>query len=115
MSSVSESGQSVDVPDNEESELWRYAAGNRARLDILEGELRRNRDHIHELRGELAAVRYLGEKVGSLATSVDTLAGDLVTLSKRVVERPSRGTMAVFGQYLSLGVAVIALVIAAWR
>lgn len=115
MGSLSEPGHPLSVTDGEDSELWKYAAGNRARLENVEAEIRRNRDHIHELRGELASVRYLGEKVGNLATSVERLGSEMVGLSRRVVERPSRSTMAVLAQYLSLGVAIVALVIAATR
>jgi phage tail tape-measure protein len=87
----------------------------RERLRQLEREADRQRDILHAFRSEVASVRYLAEKIGELASDVKDLGADVRAVSRQAVHRPSQSALSVFGQYLSLIVAVLALLIAATR
>lgn len=91
------------------------ATANRERIRILEKELDRQREAVHAIRGEVASIRYLATKIGELAEDVKLLASRVETVSRHAVNRPTQSGLAVFGQYIGLIVAVVALVIAAKR
>ena len=99
------------TPD-EHRELYEYAVANRERIGALERELERTRSAVHDLRGETQAIRYLAEKVGEMAADIHELTGRVETLARHAVRRPAQSTLAVVAQYLSVGVALTALVIA---
>jgi hypothetical protein len=98
-----------------EHELWEYAASNRARVETIEAELTRLRDRQHDLSAEVAAMRYLGEAVGRLATQVGEVAKQVQAVSRRAVEKPSPSVMSAYASWAAVAVAVVALVIAATR
>jgi len=94
-------------------EEWQeFAYTNRARIDILEAEMNRVRERQHEMSAEVSAIRFLGQQVKDLAVHVEKLGEDVETISRRALERP---TAAVVGQYISVLIAVIALIVAATR
>ncbi len=103
------------VSQDEHRELIEYAVANRERIKAVEHELERVREAVHGLRGETAAIRYLADRVGDMASDVHTLTEKVETLARRAVSRPQASTLSVFAQYFSLAVAVIALAIAATR
>jgi len=95
---------------------WReIAAANRARIVHLEHELGRVRERLHELTAEVAAVRFLGERVAELGDDVKELASQVGQVARRALERPSPVALGVLAQYLALAVAVVALAVAASR
>jgi hypothetical protein len=90
---------------------WReVAASNRERIVVLEREMQRTRDRLHEISGELTAVRYLGEKVADLGTNVRALTDKLETITREALRRPTPTTLGLLGQYGGLVVAIVALV-----
>ena len=93
---------------------WQEAAASaRERIRALERDAERTTATLHTLRGEVAATRYLGEKITELAANVQNLAGRFDALSRHSVQRPSQTTLQVLGQYAGLIIAIIALWIAA--
>jgi methyl-accepting chemotaxis protein len=104
----------MPTPDRPRSpHEWReFAYTNRARIDSLESELNRVRERQHEMAAEVSAIRFLAQQVKDLAHHVEKLGEDVETISRRALERP---TAAVVGQYLSVLIAVIALIVAATR
>ena len=85
---------------------------NAARLDSVEHELGRVRDRQHEMMSELAALRYLGNKVGDMAEALHELSGKLEVISRRALERPSARSWQAFAATVSAGLALVALIVA---
>lgn len=93
-------------------ELYEYAAANRARLESVEREVGLLRARQHEINSELAALRYIGEKVGELAVQVGDVAAQLNTLSRRALERPTTAGWSALAGWLAVLVALVALIVA---
>jgi hypothetical protein len=99
---------------NDDPRTWQEAiASQRERLRQLERESDRQRDVLHALRAETQSVRFLTEKIAELASDVRDLAGKFESSTRRAVQRPSQSALAVFGQYVGLAVAIVALILAA--
>jgi len=104
------------VPSDDDFQGWRdYAISNRERIAVLERELERVREAQHDMRAEVTAINYLAKEVHRIAESVEALTGRVDTIGKRVLNRPTVPVLAVFAQYVSVIVAVIALIVAATR
>jgi hypothetical protein len=89
----------------DEERGWReFAVSNRQRIRTLEREVEKLRLRQHKAEAELAAVTYIAEKVGELATHVQTL-------SRRALERPTSGSYAAAAGWISAAAAIIALVL----
>jgi hypothetical protein len=98
-----------------EREWQEFAYSNRERVAALERELDRVRERQHEMVAEVAAVRYLGEKVRDLGEDVVGLTEQVEKVASRAVPRPRPTTLALFAQYGAVLVAIIALAVAATR
>jgi hypothetical protein len=100
--------------DQSDPRTWQEsAAAQRERLRALERDAERTSQTVHSLRGEVQAARYLAEKLTEMAGDFRALSGRVNELSRQSLQRPSPSTLSVFGQYLGLIIAIIALVIAA--
>lgn len=100
----------------EDPRTWQeVAASNRERIRSLEHEMERARARLHELQTELAAVRFLGERIADLGQEVKHLSEELTRVARRAIERPSQGAVSVLGQYLALALAIAAFIFAATR
>ena len=94
-----------------ERQVWQdVATENRVRIVSLEDEVKRLRERQHELASSVAAIRYMAEQVRELGEDVKELTGQVSTLGRRAMDRPSA---SVLGQWAAVIVAVIALVVAA--
>jgi septal ring factor EnvC (AmiA/AmiB activator) len=88
---------------------------NRERIGALEAELKRVRDRLHAVESEIAAFRFIGEKIGELGDQIKELATQVQTLSRRALERPTAGGVSAAAAWVSVLVAVGALATAALR
>jgi len=113
---VSRDRQNPAVPSADDFQSWRdYAISNRERITHLEHELERVRQAQHDMRAEVVAIGYLAKEVHRVAESVESLGSRVDTIGKRVLNRPTVPVLAVFAQYVSVIVAVVALIVAATR
>jgi chromosome segregation ATPase len=86
-------------------------ADNRARIEGLERELTRTRDRLHRLEGSIQGLSISLVALRELPQAVDELRGALERLSRRAIERPQVPTLQMVAAWLSLIVAVTALVV----
>jgi hypothetical protein len=91
------------------------AASNRERIRALENELVRLRDRQHELAAEVAAIRYLGEQVRELGEDVKALTGQVTTVARRAVERPTPAGWSATAGWAAVIVSVVSLVLVITR
>lgn len=106
------------VPERESTrldELAREVAADTARVANLELEVRTVRERLHTLESDRVAVRLLAVKVDALTTELSELAGDLRTLGRRAMERPTPAGLSATASWVSVLIAVAALIIAGVR
>lgn len=97
----------------EPPELRNLAAANRERIIALEHELTRVRDRQHELAEQVAVIAYLGRQVHELAEDVKALTLSMTTVARQAVHRPSPAGWSAVAAWISIGVAILALAVAA--
>lgn len=99
----------------EPPELRNLAAANRERIIALEHELTRVRNRQHEMAEQLAVIHYLGEQVRELADDVKDLTRSMTTVARQAVHRPSPAGWSAVAAWISIAVAIVALIVAGWR
>ena len=85
--------------------------GLRVRVEIMEAELQRVRDRLHELEASLAAVRYFGEKVSELSQELHGLATKVEGFTRQAIRRPTPTGVNAVGQWAAVIIALIALLV----
>lgn len=97
---------------DDQHRLYEYAAENRTRIEAQGSELERVRSKVHNLEGELAALRYLGRKVDELARGLHDVAGELQRLGGQTVPRPRAAAYSAAASWLAAIIALVALIVA---
>jgi hypothetical protein len=99
----------------DDDDLQRFAASNRARIENLEREQDRIRDHLHTLDASLNGLALTLVPLRELPSAVRELQQSLDRLSRRSVERPGAAGLGATAAWVSVLIAFAALLIVTLR
>jgi hypothetical protein len=104
---------SGEVPDrsSEERRLEVVATQNRERIRVLEAEVRRLRDRVHELEPHVIAVHYFAEQLAEFARQLERFGARLDTFGRRTLGRPTAAGLGAAAGWLAGIVALVLLIV----